>query len=42
VNQKDLLSLKDLLEAGRLPVIDQRYPLADVASAINYLAPALQ
>jgi NADPH:quinone reductase-like Zn-dependent oxidoreductase len=38
VNQKDLLSLKDLLEAGQIaPVIDRRYPLADVAGAINYL-----
>jgi NADPH:quinone reductase-like Zn-dependent oxidoreductase len=38
VNQKDLLSLKDLLEAGQIaPVIDRRYPLADVAGAIIYL-----
>jgi NADPH:quinone reductase-like Zn-dependent oxidoreductase len=38
VNQKDLLSLKDLLEAGQIaPVIDRRYPLADVAGAITYL-----
>lgn len=39
VNQKDLLSLKDLLEAGQIaPVIDRRYPLADVAGAITYLS----
>jgi len=38
VNQKDLLSLKDLLEAGQIaPVIDRRYPLAYVAGAITYL-----
>lgn len=38
MNQKDLLSLKDLLEAGQIaPVIDRRYPLADVAGAITYL-----
>ena len=38
VNQKDLLSLKDLLETGQIaPVIDRRYPLADVAGAITYL-----
>jgi len=38
VNQKDLLSLKDLLEAGKIvPAIDRRYPLARVADALNYL-----
>ena len=40
VNQKDLLSLKDLLETGQIaPVIDRRYPLADVAGAISVTAP---
>ena len=38
VNQKDLLSLKDLLEAGKIvPAIDRRYPLSSVADALNYL-----
>ena len=38
VNQKDLLSLKDLLEAGKIvPAIDRRYPLARVPDALNYL-----
>jgi len=38
INQKDLVLLKDLLEAGKLvPVIDRRYPLSDVAGAIRYL-----
>ena len=38
INQKDLVSLKDLLEAGKLvPVIDRRYPLSDAAEALRYL-----
>jgi NADPH:quinone reductase-like Zn-dependent oxidoreductase len=38
INQKDLVFLKDLLEAGKVvPVIDRRYPLSDVAEAIRYL-----
>ena len=38
VNQKDLLALKDLLDAGKIaPVIDRRYPLAEVPGAIKYL-----
>ena len=38
INQKDLVSLKDLLEAGKVvPVIDRRYPLSDVAEALRYL-----
>jgi NADPH:quinone reductase-like Zn-dependent oxidoreductase len=38
-NQKDLVFLKKLLEAGKVvPVIDRRYPLGEVAEAIRYLA----
>jgi NADPH:quinone reductase-like Zn-dependent oxidoreductase len=38
VVQKDLAFLKELLEADKIaPVIDRRYPLADVADAIRYL-----
>ncbi len=37
-NQKDLLLLKDLLDAGKVvPVIDRTYPLAETADAIRYL-----
>ena len=37
-NQKDLVSMKELLEAGEVvPVIDRRYPLSEVAEAIRYL-----
>jgi NADPH:quinone reductase-like Zn-dependent oxidoreductase len=37
-NKKDLVLLKDLLEAGKVvPVIDRRYPLSDVAEALRYL-----
>jgi len=36
--QKDLLYLKDLLEAGKIvPVIDKSYPLSATAEAIRYL-----
>jgi len=38
INQKDLLLLKGLLEAGKVvPVIDRRYPLSDAAEALGYL-----
>jgi len=37
-NQKDLVFLKELLEAGKVvPVIDRCYPLGEVAEAIRYL-----
>jgi NADPH:quinone reductase-like Zn-dependent oxidoreductase len=39
INQKDLVFLKDLLEAGKVvPVIDRRYPLSGAAEALRYLA----
>jgi NADPH:quinone reductase-like Zn-dependent oxidoreductase len=38
INKKDLVFLKELLEAGKVvPVIDRRYPLSEVADAIRYL-----
>ena len=38
LNKKDLVFLKDLLEAGKVvPLIDRRYPLSDVAGAMRYL-----
>jgi NADPH:quinone reductase-like Zn-dependent oxidoreductase len=38
INQKDLIFLKDLLEARKVvPVIDRRYPLSEAADAIRYL-----
>jgi NADPH:quinone reductase-like Zn-dependent oxidoreductase len=40
-NKKDLLFIKELLEAGKVvPVIDRRYPLRDTAAAIRYLETA--
>jgi NADPH:quinone reductase-like Zn-dependent oxidoreductase len=37
-NAKDLLVLKDLLEAGKIvPVIDRQYPLGEVDEALRYL-----
>ena len=38
VNKKDLIFLKELIEAGKVkPVIDRHYPLSEVAQAIRYL-----
>jgi NADPH:quinone reductase-like Zn-dependent oxidoreductase len=37
-NKKDLLYIKELLEAGKvMPVIDRGYPLSEIADAIGYL-----
>ena len=37
-NKKDLVFIKELLEAGKvIPVIDRTYPLAETAEAIRYL-----
>jgi len=39
ISQKELVFLKDLLEAGKItPVIDRRYPLSQAAEALRYLA----
>ena len=36
-NQNDLVTMKNLLEAGKVkPVIDRTYPLSEVAAAIRY------
>ncbi len=38
IKQKDLVSLRELLEAGKVtPVIDRRYSLRETAEAIRYL-----
>jgi NADPH:quinone reductase-like Zn-dependent oxidoreductase len=38
MDQKDLLTLKELLEAGKVvPVIDRLYPLREAAEALRYL-----
>ncbi len=38
MNQKDLVYMKELLEAGKVvPVIDRRYPLSEVPEALRYL-----
>jgi NADPH:quinone reductase-like Zn-dependent oxidoreductase len=38
VDQKDLVFIKELLEAGKVrPVIDMRYPLSEVPEALRYL-----
>ena len=37
-NQRDLLCMQELLEAGKVvPVIERRYPLSEVADALRYL-----
>ena len=37
-NQKDLVFMKELLEAGKVvPVIDRRYPLREIPEALRYL-----
>jgi NADPH:quinone reductase-like Zn-dependent oxidoreductase len=37
-NKKDLIFIKELLEAGKVvPVIDRSYPLSETAAAIRYL-----
>ena len=39
INQRDLVFLKSLLQAGKIvPVIDRRYALSDAAEALRYLA----
>jgi len=39
VNQKDLLYLKELLEAGKIaPVIEKNYPMSEAPAAMRYLA----
>lgn len=36
-NVKDLVFMKELIEAGKVvPVIDRRYPLSEVAEALQY------
>jgi NADPH:quinone reductase-like Zn-dependent oxidoreductase len=38
VNQKDLVYIKELLEAGKVaPVIEKRYPLQEVSEALRHL-----
>jgi NADPH:quinone reductase-like Zn-dependent oxidoreductase len=38
INQKDLVVLSELLEAGKIvPVIERRYPLREAAEALQYL-----
>ena len=37
-NEKDLATLTELLESGKIkPVIDRRFPLSDVPQAIQHL-----
>jgi NADPH:quinone reductase-like Zn-dependent oxidoreductase len=38
INQKDLVFLRELLEAGKVKsIVDRRYPLSDAAEALRYL-----
>jgi len=38
INQKELVFMKELLEAGKVvPVIDRRYPLSETPKALRYL-----
>jgi NADPH:quinone reductase-like Zn-dependent oxidoreductase len=38
LDQKDLVALSDLMQAGKVtPVIDRRYPLSEVPEALRYL-----
>ncbi len=38
IDQKDLITLKEFLETGKVvPVIDQRYPLSEAPEALRYL-----
>jgi NADPH:quinone reductase-like Zn-dependent oxidoreductase len=38
MNQKDLVFVKELIEAGKVvPVIERRYPLGETAEALRYL-----
>jgi len=38
IDQKDLVILKEMIEAGKVkPVMDRRYPLNEAAEALRYL-----
>lgn len=38
VNQKDLLFIRELMNAGKVrSIIDKRYPLSETAEALRYL-----
>ena len=39
MNEKDLQVLKEMLQTGKLkPVVDRRYPLSEVPTAVRALA----